>query len=136
MNLKSFFAATLAAGIVANAIDTFVQGGWFNSNYYSKAPLLFRQDGEMWMFILGDFVSVAVFTWFYQVVRNSFGVGLMNGLRFGVYAGILISFPMYLFLHLMLLQWSYSLSWALTIYTILWCAIVGAIAGVIHEKVQ
>ena len=134
MNWKAFLVATLAAGVVCNALDAVVQGGWFTANYYSKLPQLFKQNGDISMYVLGDFIAVAMLAWFYHVVRGSFGTGLMNGLRYGVYTGLLIAFPMYIFLHLMLVAWPYALSWAMTIYSIIWTAIAGAVIGLVHEK--
>ena len=136
MNLKPFLASTLAAGIVGNVIDTVVQGSVFTGMYYAKLPQLFRQDMNVPMLIFGDFVAAAVLVWFYQMVRSSFGVGWMNGARYGVCTGILTAFPLWIFMHMMFVGFPYALAWWLTIYSILWTAALGAITGLIHEKMN
>ncbi len=136
MNWKCYIAAVVAVGIVGNVLDMVVQGNLFTSMFYAKAPQLFRQDMNIPMLVFGDFVVAAVFVWFYNRVLASFGTGLMNGAWYGFYVGVLVGFPMYIFLHLMLVGYSYTLAWANTIYTIVWYKVAGIVAGVVYEKVK
>jgi hypothetical protein len=136
MNWKKFLIATLAVGVVVNVLDMIVQGGLFTSMFYSKAPQLFRQDFNLAAVVIGDFVAAAVLVWFYNRVLASFGTGLMNGAKFGFYAGVFLGFPMFIFNHLMLVGYSYGLAWASTIYAVVWCKVAGAVAGLVYEKVS
>ncbi|MFN0171934.1 MAG: hypothetical protein ACKV22_36435 [Bryobacteraceae bacterium] len=134
MNWKPYLASVAAVGIVANVLDFVVHGNLFSSMYYSKLPQLFRQDMNVGAIVFGDFVAAAVLVWFYQRVLASFGTGPMNGLKFGIYAGIFMSFPAFIFVHLTFAGYPYSLSWAMTVYGVVWCAVSGAIAGMIYGK--
>jgi hypothetical protein len=135
MNLKAILAATVAAGIVANIIDFFVHGSWLNNAYYSKLPQLFKVDANPAGYIIGDFVTVAVFAWFYQTVGAAFR-GSAGGMKFGVYTGIVVAFPSLIMLHMMLVGFPYALSWIWIVYTVLWYMIVGTLTGWVFDKVK
>jgi hypothetical protein len=135
MNYKKFLIAFLAAGVVMNIIDFLVHGLILQSTYQAY-PSLFNPMGtfNIGWFIFGDFVAAAVFVWVYNRVFDSFGGGIRGGLMYGLYAGILICFPAFLFFHLIFVSFPYSLSWIWTIYGIVAYAILGIVVGVLYRK--
>lgn len=131
MNIKKFVTATLVIGVVMNILDFVVQGNLLAGYYTSGA---FRQDAPIAWFVFGDFIAAAVFVWFYARVAQSFAAMPGGGAVFGFYAGVFASFPAYIFLHLMLKDFPYALSWIWTIYGVVWCVIAGALAGWLYRK--
>ena len=134
MNLSKFLLAGVAGGLVGNIVDFVAHGVVFRSTYASM-PSLFRQDeSNMVWLIIGDFVAAFVFLWVYDRVYASFGGGPKGGATFGLYAGILASFPTWIFMHLLIVDFPYSLSWIWTIVGIAWAIIVGATVGAVYKK--
>jgi len=70
----------------------------------------------------------------YDKVAGSFSTGWKGGSMYGLYAGILVNFPTWIFLHLLLKDFSYKFAWFSTIYGIVWTVIAGAIVASIYEK--
>src|SRR3990172_3590957 len=129
MNVKKLLLATLVVGIVANVLDFIVHGQILAGAYYSQLTSLFRQDIPMAWFIIGDFVAALVFVWVYDRVYGSFGGGPKGGATYGLYAGVLVNFPTWIFMNLLVIGFPYSLAWIWTIYGIVWCVVAGAVAG-------
>ncbi|MBM3737235.1 MAG: hypothetical protein FJW39_15750 [Acidobacteria bacterium] len=138
MNWKRCLIAIIAAGVVVNVFDMVVHGWLFQQMFYSKLKELFRPEAEMNlpMIIFGDFVGAAVLVWFYNRVLASFGPGAVAGAKFGAYAGVFAGFPTFIFMHLTIRGYPYSLAWAMTIYAVVWCTVAGIVAGLIYEKVN
>jgi hypothetical protein len=134
MNVLKFLIAALVVGVVMNVLDFVVHGMILQGAYYSQLTGLFRQDAPMAWFIIGDFVVALVFVWVYDRVHGSFGGGWKGGATYGLFAGILVNFPTWLFANLMYVGFPYSLAWILTIYGILWTVIAGAVAGMLYKK--
>ncbi|MBE3134099.1 MAG: hypothetical protein IMZ55_11535 [Acidobacteria bacterium] len=131
MNVKKCLMIGVVLGIVANVIDFIVQGTLL-AGFYTGAP--FRQDTNMAWMVLGDFVAAFVFTWVYLKVAPAFAAGPVGGATMGFYAGVLVTFPANIFLHLMIANFPYGLSWIWTIYGIIWYVVLGAIAGAMNKK--
>jgi len=132
MSSGKFWLAVLAAGVVANIIDAFVMGGVLASTMASIESM--RQDTNMVWFVVGDFLFVFVMVWFYDKVYGSFGGGPKGGATFGLYVGVICSFPMWIFIHLMFKGFPYSLAWILTIYGIVGGIIAGSVIGAVYKK--
>jgi hypothetical protein len=132
MNVQRFVLASLVVGVVMNVID-YVFHGLIMASTYASLPL-FRQDSQIAWLVFGDFVFAFVFVWVFARVRGSFAAGAGGGATFGFYAGVLLSFPMNLFLHLLLVGFPYSLSWIWTVYGIVAAVIAGAVAGALYKK--
>ena len=98
MNIKKWLTIGLALGVVANAMDAVVQVNLLAS-YYAAPP--FRQDTTLVWLVVGDFVSALVFTWVYLTFAPAAGRGVAGGAKLGLYAGVLVSFPANIFLHLL-----------------------------------
>lgn len=134
MNLKKFIIAVLAVGVVGNIYDIVVNGFLLQGPIYSKHTDLFRQNANMNLLIVADFVAALVFVWFYDRVKGSFSEGWKGGLTYGLYAGILAQFPVWIFAHLLFNNFSYGVAWALTLGGIGWGIVSGAVAGALYRE--
>jgi hypothetical protein len=134
MKTSRFWIAVLGAGLVMNAFDFVVHGQLLNGMYYAKMPSLFNSTANPAWYILGDFLSVLVLAWFYDMVSGSFPTGAAGGAKFGAYAGILISFPTWLLTSAMIIGFPYGLAWLWTILGVAWGAIAGAVVAALYKK--
>lgn len=134
MKSGKFWIAVLVGGIVANILDFIVQGLVLNNVYYAQMPELFNTGTSLIWYIIGDFVAVFVFAWVYDKVAGSFEGGPKGGMMCGLYAGILVNFPTWIFMHLFIKGFPYGLSWISTIYGIVWYIIIGAILAGLYKK--
>jgi hypothetical protein len=131
MDFKKCLTIGVVIGIVANVLDFVVQGNLLAS-YYSQPP--FRQDNVIAWMVVGDFMAAWVFAWVYLKVAGSFPPGPVGGAAMGFYAGVLVSFPGAIFMHLMFQGFPYALSWIWVGYGIVWYVVAGAIAGAMHKR--
>src|SRR3989304_5547687 len=115
MKSNKFWIAVAAAGVVMNVVDFLFQGMLMNNLYYSKHPDVFAEMTNPVWFIIGDFVAVLVLAWVYDKVSSSFASGWKGGALYGLYAGVLVNFPTYIFLHLVIKGFSYRFAWFSTI---------------------
>lgn len=134
MNAKKLLLATVAVGVVWNVLDYVVHGQILPGVYYSKLASLFRADAPLAYLAIGDFVAALVFVWVYDRVYGSFGGGPKGGATYGLYAGILVNFPTWIFMNLMFVGFPYALAWIWTIYGIVAGVIAGAVAGATYKK--
>ncbi|MBK7598468.1 MAG: hypothetical protein IPJ07_08050 [Acidobacteria bacterium] len=81
---------------------------------------LFRQDSSMLWLTVANFVAALVFVWVYDKVKSSFSQGWKGGATYGLYAGILINFPTWIFAHLLFNNFSYIVAWAIILSGIGW----------------
>ena len=125
--------AVLIAGIVANALDFFVQGKLLGDAYYAKMDSM-KHDTNIGWFVFGDFVAVLVFTCVYSRVASIFADGAKGGASAGFVLGILVSFPTYHFIYWTTQGYPLSLAWINTLYGVLWYTMVGAIVGALRGK--
>jgi|SRR3990172_2681538 len=132
MNVKKLLLATVVVGVVMNIVDFLVQGQLL-AGLYATLPLFKREPPIPWL-VFGDFVSALVFVWVYDRVQSSFGGGVKGGATYGLYAGILINFPTWIFAHLIFEGFPYSLAWTWTLVGVVWCVIAGAVAGALYKK--
>ena len=87
----------------------------------------------MWL-VIGNLVGGLVLAWFYGMTQSVFGSGVLGGLKFGVAAGVLMGFPMWLFMSVYDTGWTYSASWAMTIANIVWVGVAGVVLGIVFDK--
>jgi hypothetical protein len=126
--------AILAAGVAANIYDFVVHGLILGSTVYERYTQLFRTDMPMAWMVVADFVAAAVFVIVYARVYQSFGGGLKGGATFGLYAGLLASFPTWIITHFLINGFTYELAWIWTIAGIVWGVIVGTVAGLLYKQ--
>ena len=134
MNVKKLLLATIAVGVVWNVLDFVVHGQILAGAYYSKLATLFRADSPLAYLVIGDFVAALVFVWVYDRVYGSFGGGPKGGATYGLYVGVLVNFPTWIFLNLLFVGFPYALAWIWTIYGIVAGVVAGAVAGATYKK--
>lgn len=131
LTTKQVALAVGVGGVLANALDIAVHGYLLGTEYYSRLPGVFRDDGSPVALVLGDFVAVGVFLWVYDRVWTSFRPGALGGATFGLYAGVLIGFPTHIFVNLAIVDFPYPVAWAWTANQVVWGGLVGGAVGAI-----
>lgn len=125
----------LVAGIVAAVwyvvFDMFLMEPVLGS-YLAGVPGMNAAPAMMWV-VIGDVVACLVLAAVYARTRSIFGVGLKNGATYGVYAGVLINFPTWLFMSVYA-GWPYASAWAMTIASLFYVTVGGALIGLVYEK--
>jgi hypothetical protein len=135
MNIKKLVIATVAVGVVMMVLDFVIHVQILSGPYYSQLPSLFKQsEPPMVWIIIGDLVAALVFVWVYDRVYGSFGGGWKGGATYGLFAGILVNFPTWLFMNLVLEGFPYGLAWIWTIVGVVYGVILGAVAGALYKK--
>ena len=133
MNAGRIIIAALVAGVVMNFIDyvsfTYLFPGYMQMPFMNPTPPI------PWL-VLCDFIYALVFTVVFDRVRTSFGTGPKNGSTYGFYAGVLMNFPTWIFMHLIVKDWPYAYSWFSTIYGIVGAMIIGAVVGAMYGRGQ
>lgn len=127
MKLGRLLTVAVVLGVVMNVVD-FLVHGLALQGLYAGMPIM-RTDTSVVALVIGDFVAALVFVWVYSRVRGSFAPGLVGGLTFGFYAGVLVSFPNFIFMNLMLIGFGYQLAWVMIFTTVVWCVVAGAVTG-------
>ena len=133
MNLTALVKLGVVTGVVMNVLDFIVQGNLL-AGMYAAAPAFRNTTDVIPYLILGDFVAAFVFCWAYLKLGAATGPGVGGGALFGFYAGVLVSFPTFIFVHLIINGIPYGLMWVLTIYSVIAYVILGAVAGVLHKR--
>lgn len=126
---------------LASAVVLFVWGFLFNrflgDLVYGPAvegfPGLVEDPSVMWLMI-GSAVSILVLLWMYEKVKGSFGAGMQGGAMFGLFTGVLMNFPLWLFFSVYM-GWSYRAMWHMTLAGIVLSVINGLLIGLVYEKV-
>ncbi len=131
MNVKKLLIAFLAVGVVMNIID-YVMFTVIMKESIAANPIL-RQDASPVWFIIIDFVSALVVVWVFDKVRGSFKAGVAGGALYGFYAGVLLNFPTWIGLSLIIKGFEYKQAWFWTGYGVIWMLIAGCIAGFIYK---
>ena len=75
-----------------------------------------------------------MFVWVYDRVYGSFGGGAKGGATYGLYAGVLLNFPIWILMHMMFKGFPYGLSWIWTITGIIYAIAIGAAVGALYKK--
>ncbi len=132
MKSSKFWIAVLVTGVAVNVFDYVLHGVLLRDTYASN-PAFREMNNPMW-FIIGDFVAVLVMAWFYDRVYSSFAGGTKGGLTYGLYFGFVLSFPTYIFIHLMFNGFTYGMAWMGIITGVIWGGIAGAILGSLYKK--
>lgn len=126
--------AVAASGVVMNIVDFILQGMILTPMYYSKHADVFVQTTNPLWFVIMDFLTVFVLAWVYDKVAGSFNPGWKGGAMYGLYAGILMNFPTWIFFHLFIKGFSYKFAWFDTVYGIVWTVIAATIVASIYKK--
>jgi hypothetical protein len=132
MNVKKVLLTALAVGVVMNIFDFVVQGQLLAG--YNGQFSLMRKDPPIPWLIVGDFVAALVFVWVYSRVASAFPGGPQGGATYGLYAGILVNFPTWIFAYLLIEGFTYGLAWVWTVVGIVWMVVAGAVAGAVYKR--
>lgn len=127
----------MLAGAVAVAVwymiwDMFLFFPIFGS-FLANVEGLVEEPALQWV-IVGNLVAGLVLAWFYGKVGSVFGGGVKGGLHFGIAAGILMGFPMWLFQSVYDSGWTYSASWAMVVANIVWVGVAGVLLALVSGK--
>ena len=133
MKLGKLIIAILGVGVVANVFDAVVHGMILKGPLYSNVTIMRTDMPTLWL-IIGDFVAAAVFVVFYDRVYQSFGGGLSGGAKYGLWVGVLMNFPTWVFSHLLITGFTHELALAWTLVGILLGVVAGATAGLLYKR--
>jgi len=111
-----------------NVISAFVMGPAM-----AQIPGMMDSYSKLWETV-GDLFGAGVLVWVYNKVRSSFNAGVGGGLKFGLYAGILMNFPGWLWMTVYA-GWPYAATWMLVIVSTLITVVSGILIGAIYGRV-
>lgn len=131
MDLKALVKLGVVAGVVLNVLDITVQGGLLAHYYVGPA---FRDTADLIpQLIATDFVAGFVFVWVYLKLGAATGTGAVGGARFGWFAGMLYSLPMYIAMHLLFNGYSFRLAVVNTVYQVAAYIVAGVAVGALNR---
>lgn len=128
--MKSFLAAVVAVLVWFLVWDNFLADMLIGSAM-AQLPGLVADMSRFWGTV-GDVCGAAMLVGVYARTRSVWGVGAKSGAIYGVYAGLLISFPHWLFMGLAF-GWPYGVSWIFTVAGTALNVVAGAIAGTVYQ---
>ena len=132
MNLGAWLKLGVVTGVVLNILDFLVQGNLL-AGMYAASPAFRNTEETIPYLIAGDFVAAFVFCWAYLKLGAATGSGAGGGATFGMYAGVLVGFPTWIFVHLLVNGIPYGMMWVLTIWNVIAYVIIGAVAGAMRK---
>jgi hypothetical protein len=97
----------------------------------SGIPGARAEYSKLWETV-GDVCAALILAGVYVRVRRVFGVGVKGGAMFGVYAGILINFPTWLYMTVYA-GWPYAATWHITLVLIVLTTVSGAVMGAVYQ---
>jgi hypothetical protein len=131
MNVGRIVKVAVAGGIAYSIID-FVALNYLLSGTMASMASVMNPTPSMVANTVNNFLFALVFAVVFDRVRGSFGPGPAGGLQYGIYAGLLLNFPLWLGLRVFIRDIPYATAWILMIYGIVVYAILGAIAGFVE----
>lgn len=134
MKNPKFWLAVLVAGIVVNILDMIVMGMMVSPIFEGIESMNPSDESKIIWYVLGDFVAIFVFMLVYDRVYSSFTPGPGGGATFGLYGGLLVGFPTWIFIQMMFKGFPYGLAWGMVFYSLIWGAIAGAVMGAMYKK--
>lgn len=136
MDLKKFIVAVIGVFVAMLAYDFAVHELILAKPLYQHHQSILRQDTPVQWMMVGELISSVILVWVYARVRGSFSGGWKGGATFGLYVGILANFPTWIFNHLLIAGFPYSISWAWTIAGIGLGIVAGAVAGLLYNPAK
>lgn len=132
MQPVKFLAALVVLFVWGYVFETFLSPTVYG-NSMSMIPGLVAEPSVAYA-IFGAILGSAVLIWVYEKVKGSFAPGLAGGAVFGLYTGILMNFPLWLYFSLYV-AWPYRAMWHFTLVGIVLGVINGMLIGLVYEKV-
>lgn len=134
MQIARILKTGLVVGIVANVYDFVTNTYIFGAIMPESSIMKGMDDLAIQWLVIGDFVMALVLVWFFDKVRAAFGPGAGGGAAYGLSIGIVMHFPIWIMMSVLLTDFSYGLAWMWTVTGILWAVIMGTVAGVVYDK--
>ncbi len=129
---KKFWMSFVATYIVYEILEFVVHGVLLKSSYTSEAVMKIMRpeaDVKMWLLYVVGLFFIFFFCWIF--VKGNEGKGLMEGVRYGLYVGLMVSVPMaYATYATQPIPYSLALQWF--IYGLIEIIIIGAVLAQIY----
>lgn len=131
---KKFWISFIATYVVYEILEFLIHGVLLKSTYASEAMMkLMRPEADMKMWVL--YVVGLFFVFFFCLIfaKGMEGKGLMEGVRFGFYVGMMVSVPMaYATYATQPIPYSLALQWF--IYGVIECVVIGAVMAQLYQN--
>ena len=136
MNRRRWFLAGLAAFAAIFVLDLIVHGKLL-MGLYDETAFIWRAKPEaqqkMWLMTLGQLLFALALAWFYTLGYEPKKQGLGQGLRFGLYAGILLTAAQNFVWYVVLpIPFVLNLAWLAS--TFIDTLAAGALVGVLYRS--
>jgi hypothetical protein len=131
MQMNKFLPATIAVWVWLLIFDNFLSGLLLGSTF-AQIPGVQAEFSKVWETV-GDLALALVLVWMYDRVKGAFGAGLKGGATYGLYAGLVMNFPTWLW-PVLYFGWPYGPAWVLVIVFTLLVVVSGAVIGMVYEK--
>ena len=137
MNWKQFIIAVIVGLVALGAMDFIVNVLLLGNAYAPLMGTVFRSEvdmnSKMWAMYLGEFIFVLLFVWVYT--HGLKGKGIMEGLRYGLYIGLMLWVLSSLAMWAMFPVTAW-LAWMWAIFGIIEMIILGLIVGAIYKTAK
>jgi hypothetical protein len=133
MSLGKVLLGGTVIGIATFFVYGLIDGMLLASTYASIVGMPDMKAVPIYIWLIYSLLGGWVFAWFYSRVKDSFAPGLAGGITFGLYAGIFLSFPMMIQMHLLVKGYPYWLGWFGTAEYIGIGVLSGAIIGLMNK---
>ena len=135
MNTKKFLTAFVVVFVLLEITNYLIHGVILSSTYAEEGvKQVFRATEEMqskmWIMWVADLVWSFFFVFIF--VKGYQNKGIMEGIRYGVYIGIFVSF-VFAYQSFAMLPLPYSLTFEWFIAGLIQCVIIGIVAAVIYK---
>ena len=133
MNTKRYLIAALALSVFTIAFDFLLHGMLLQDAYKSTAAL-WRPEAEMQSYMGLMFLTQIVFASGFAFIftRNYEGKGVGEGVRYGLYLGLLLAVIEIQKLCYMPIPLSLSLTWAISV--VVWGLLAGIILSLVYKE--
>lgn len=129
---KKFWLSFVATYIVYEILEFIIHNVLLKSTYASEAMMKILRpeaDIKVWLLFVVGLFFIFFFCWIF--VKGNEGKGLMEGVRYGFYIGLMVSVPMaYATYATQPIPYSLALQWF--IYGVIECTIIGAVLAQIY----
>ncbi len=132
MNWKKFWLAALVVYVILRVTDFIIHGNIL-AGYYGSAG--FRPEAEMNSYLWVFWVTSIVFSFFFTFIftKGCEGKGVMEGVRYGFYVGMLMWFTGAYAQYVMYPISNYSLVWYWIILGVIQMILCGIAAALIYK---
>lgn len=131
--MKNYLVAAITVFVFLLVWDNFVASMVMGSAL-AAIPGMKAEFSRMWEAV-GDACAALMLAGVYARTRGVFGTGLKGGATYGVYAGLLINFPTWLYMTVYL-GWPYAATWQITVILVLVGVVAGALMGMVYQMLE